>query len=223
MTSVVVDEPGEEPAVWVALRRLDQPGQYFSFLLREMRTRCHGDPSCEFYKLSPQILRDAFGLNVPNVVLKVHEESQRLPDPPERLHSCQQQTHVCSMTTANSHRAQSDGCFCPQAPFHPKPRTIPVTVISRSMKTRLQAVDRRIQRLDELLPQIKLRRHEKLQQVGSTSRCCRCPTCSSTVLFPFPGDRMSQPEAELPSQEAAGGRIPPLERSLDQSASVVTD
>ncbi|KAM9336604.1 uncharacterized protein ABDE67_019637 [Symphorus nematophorus] len=46
----------------------------------------------------------------------------------------------------------------------PKPRTIPMTVINKSMKTRLQTIDRRIQRLEELLPQIKLRRSEKLSQ-----------------------------------------------------------
>ncbi|KAM3624810.1 uncharacterized protein V6R79_001865 [Siganus canaliculatus] len=46
----------------------------------------------------------------------------------------------------------------------PKPRNLPMTVINKSMRTRLQAIDRRIQRLEELLPQIKLRRNEKLNQ-----------------------------------------------------------
>ncbi|KAM3876939.1 uncharacterized protein ACN63O_011633 [Diretmus argenteus] len=47
---------------------------------------------------------------------------------------------------------------------HPKPRIIAMTVINKSMKTRLQTIDRRIQRLEDLLPQIKLRHHEKLNQ-----------------------------------------------------------
>ncbi|KAM4602928.1 uncharacterized protein ACJ7VT_019482 [Polymixia lowei] len=46
----------------------------------------------------------------------------------------------------------------------PKPRTIAMTVINKSMKTRLQTIDRRLQRLENLLPQIKLRRNEKLNQ-----------------------------------------------------------
>ncbi|XP_070975841.1 solute carrier family 2, facilitated glucose transporter member 11-like [Oncorhynchus clarkii lewisi] len=46
----------------------------------------------------------------------------------------------------------------------PKPRTIAMTVINKSMRTRLQGVVRRIVRLEELFPQIKLRRHEKIYQ-----------------------------------------------------------
>uniref|UniRef100_A0A3Q1EJX5 Si:zfos-1056e6.1 n=1 Tax=Acanthochromis polyacanthus TaxID=80966 RepID=A0A3Q1EJX5_9TELE len=48
----------------------------------------------------------------------------------------------------------------------PRPRTIPMIVINKSMKTRLQTIDRRlqIQRLNDLLPQIKLRHNEKLTQ-----------------------------------------------------------
>ncbi|XP_074522899.1 uncharacterized protein LOC141788013 isoform X2 [Halichoeres trimaculatus] len=46
----------------------------------------------------------------------------------------------------------------------PKPRTIPMTVLNKSMKTRLQTIERRIQRLEDLLPQIKLRHTEKLNQ-----------------------------------------------------------
>uniref|UniRef100_A0A3Q2W0J1 Si:zfos-1056e6.1 n=1 Tax=Haplochromis burtoni TaxID=8153 RepID=A0A3Q2W0J1_HAPBU len=46
----------------------------------------------------------------------------------------------------------------------PKPRTIPMTVINKTMKTRLQTIERRIQRLEDLLPQVKLRRNEKLTQ-----------------------------------------------------------
>ncbi|KAF3838172.1 hypothetical protein F7725_009940, partial [Dissostichus mawsoni] len=49
-------------------------------------------------------------------------------------------------------------------PVRPAPRTIPMTVMNKSMKTRLQTIDRRIQRLEELLPEIKLRRDEKLSQ-----------------------------------------------------------
>ncbi|XP_077376313.1 uncharacterized protein LOC144018065 isoform X2 [Festucalex cinctus] len=46
----------------------------------------------------------------------------------------------------------------------PNPKSIPMTVINKCMKTRLHSVDKRIQRLEELLPQIKLRRDEKLSQ-----------------------------------------------------------
>ncbi|XP_043978463.1 uncharacterized protein si:zfos-1056e6.1 [Gambusia affinis] len=145
MTSVVVDEPGEEPAVWVALRRLDQPDG--AEVLREISF-----PSAAPVSDITQILCDAFGLNVPNVVLKMRNPSGCLIPLNASIPASSKHTpHVLEVTRLFQN-------------VHPKPRTIPVTVISRSMKTRLQAVDRRIQRLDELLPQIKLRRHEKLQQ-----------------------------------------------------------
>ncbi|XP_078804034.1 uncharacterized protein LOC144992265 isoform X4 [Oryzias latipes] len=46
----------------------------------------------------------------------------------------------------------------------PKPRTGSTTVITKRMKTRLQAANHRIQRLEELLPEIKLQQNDKRVQ-----------------------------------------------------------
>ncbi|KAI1894615.1 hypothetical protein AGOR_G00117590 [Albula goreensis] len=46
----------------------------------------------------------------------------------------------------------------------PRPRINATTAINKSMKTRLYSILRRIERLEELVPQIKLRHHEKMNQ-----------------------------------------------------------
>ncbi|KAJ8359933.1 hypothetical protein SKAU_G00164580 [Synaphobranchus kaupii] len=46
----------------------------------------------------------------------------------------------------------------------PRPSINATTVINKSVKTRLQSIVRRIERLEELVPQIKLRHHEKVNQ-----------------------------------------------------------
>ncbi|KAL6487491.1 hypothetical protein MHYP_G00041170 [Metynnis hypsauchen] len=43
-----------------------------------------------------------------------------------------------------------------------RPRSIAMTVIHRSLKSRLQGIVRRIERLEELLPQIKQKQHDKM-------------------------------------------------------------
>ncbi|XP_038135580.1 uncharacterized protein si:zfos-1056e6.1 isoform X2 [Cyprinodon tularosa] len=99
-----------------------------------------------------QIITDTFGLNSPDVVLKMRNHRGHLIPlngsiPANSKHTA----HVLEVTRFFQH-------------VRPKPRTIPMTVINRSMKTRLQAVERRIQRLNDLLPQIKLQHNEKLMQ-----------------------------------------------------------
>nr|XP_046239356.1 uncharacterized protein si:zfos-1056e6.1 isoform X2 [Scatophagus argus] len=99
-----------------------------------------------------QIITTTFGLNSSDVVLKIRNHQGRLIPlsnsiPVNNKHM----PYVLEVTKIFQH-------VCP------KPRTIPMTVINNSMKTRLQTIDRRIQRLEELLPHIKLRRNEKLSQ-----------------------------------------------------------
>ncbi|XP_034737868.1 uncharacterized protein si:zfos-1056e6.1 isoform X2 [Etheostoma cragini] len=99
-----------------------------------------------------QIINTTFGLNTSDVIFKMRNH-----------HGCL--IPLNSSIPANSKHtpyllevAKIFQHVCP------KPRTIPMTVLNKSMKTRLQTIDRRIQRLEELLPQIKLRRNEKLSQ-----------------------------------------------------------
>ncbi|XP_064411410.1 uncharacterized protein SI:ZFOS-1056E6.1 [Latimeria chalumnae] len=46
----------------------------------------------------------------------------------------------------------------------PKTRTVAMTVINKSLKNRLQSITKRIERLEELVPEIKLRHQEKINQ-----------------------------------------------------------
>ncbi|XP_067242870.1 uncharacterized protein si:zfos-1056e6.1 isoform X2 [Chanodichthys erythropterus] len=45
---------------------------------------------------------------------------------------------------------------------NPRPRSIPMTVFNKTVKSRLQSIVKQIERLEELLPQIKLKHHEKM-------------------------------------------------------------
>ncbi|XP_055086462.1 uncharacterized protein si:zfos-1056e6.1 isoform X3 [Periophthalmus magnuspinnatus] len=87
-----------------------------------------------------------------------------------------------------------------------KARTIPMTVINKSMKTRLHIIDRRIQRLEELLPQIKQRHNEKLTQVlaGPLLIYCYIILIILKLYWSYLGDRMSHSKVEFSSQENAG-------------------
>ncbi|XP_058652308.1 uncharacterized protein si:zfos-1056e6.1 isoform X1 [Onychostoma macrolepis] len=45
---------------------------------------------------------------------------------------------------------------------NPRPRSIPMTVINKTLKSRLLSIVKRIERLEELFPQIKLKHRERL-------------------------------------------------------------
>ncbi|RVE72616.1 hypothetical protein OJAV_G00039200 [Oryzias javanicus] len=98
-----------------------------------------------------QVLTESFGIDSEGVILKMRNHQGRLIP----LSSCtgassQHRPLLLEVTQTFQH-------------VHPKPRTVPMTVISRK-KTRLQAARRRIQRLEELLPDIKLKQNDKLAQ-----------------------------------------------------------
>ncbi|XP_067844447.1 uncharacterized protein si:zfos-1056e6.1 isoform X2 [Heptranchias perlo] len=46
----------------------------------------------------------------------------------------------------------------------PKPRTVAMTVINKGLKTRLQSIMKKIERIEEVAPEIKMRRQEKLNE-----------------------------------------------------------
>ncbi|MED6291117.1 hypothetical protein CHARACLAT_020259 [Characodon lateralis] len=140
MTPVSLEK---SPAVWIALKRLDKSDGVV--VLRDISF-----PSAAQVTTVTQILTDTFGLNSPNVVLKIRNHRGLLIPLNSSLPANSKHTpHVLEVTRFSQH-------------VRPKPRTIPMTVINKSMKTRLQAIDTRIQRLNDLLPQIKLRHNEKL-------------------------------------------------------------
>ncbi|XP_037603029.1 uncharacterized protein si:zfos-1056e6.1 [Sebastes umbrosus] len=131
---------------WIALRRLDKHDDRV-VALREVSI----PPAAEVTVII-QMITTTFGLNSSNVIFKIRNQRGCLIPlnssiPPNSKHM----PYVLEVAKIFQH-------------VRPKPRTIPMTVINKSMKTRLQTIDRRIQRLEELLPQIKLRRNEKLSQ-----------------------------------------------------------
>ncbi|XP_070779055.1 uncharacterized protein [Enoplosus armatus] len=100
-----------------------------------------------------QIITATFGLNSSDVILKIRNHRGCLiPLNSSIPANSKHMPYVLEVAKIFQH-------------VRPKPRTIPMTVINKSMKTRLQTIDRRIQRLEDLLPQIKLRRNEKLSEV----------------------------------------------------------
>ncbi|CAJ1049026.1 uncharacterized protein si:zfos-1056e6.1 [Xyrichtys novacula] len=132
--------------VWIALRRLDMNDDRV-VALREVSI----PPSAEGPMII-QIITSTFGLNSSDVILKIRNH-----------HGCL--IPLNNLIPANSkHMPYVLEVVKVFQHVRPKPRTIPTTVLNRSMKTRLQTIDRRIQRLGELLPQIKLRHNEKLNQ-----------------------------------------------------------
>ncbi|XP_059213629.1 uncharacterized protein si:zfos-1056e6.1 isoform X2 [Centropristis striata] len=146
MTNVSFDKSPRVSKAWIALKRLDKNDDRV-VALREVSI-----PAAADVTMMTQIITTTFGLNSSEVIFKIRNHrgcliplnssipanSKHVPYVLEVVKTFQ---HVC-----------------------PKPRTVPMTVINKSMKTRLQTIDRRIQRLEELLPQIKLRRNEKLSQ-----------------------------------------------------------
>ncbi|XP_036950102.1 uncharacterized protein si:zfos-1056e6.1 isoform X1 [Acanthopagrus latus] len=146
MPNVSFDKPPRVSKAWIALRRFDRNDDRV-VALREVSI-----PPAAEVTVIVQIITSTFGLNSPDAILKIRNHRGCL-------------IPLNSLIPANSkHMPYVLEVAKIFQHVRPKPRTIPMTVINKSMKTRLQTVDKRIQRLEELLPQIKLRRTEKLSQ-----------------------------------------------------------
>ncbi|XP_054588651.1 uncharacterized protein si:zfos-1056e6.1 isoform X3 [Nothobranchius furzeri] len=115
-----------------------------------------------------EIITSSFRLNSLNLILKIRNHHGHLIPlncsiPANSKHT----PHVLEVTRVFQHATASEDviiCSCDFVAVRPKSRTVPTTVINKSMKTRLQAIDRRMQKLNDLLPQIKPRHNEKLMQ-----------------------------------------------------------
>ncbi|XP_047461551.1 uncharacterized protein si:zfos-1056e6.1 isoform X2 [Mugil cephalus] len=146
MSNISFDKSSHVSKVWIALRRLDMNDERV-VALREVSI----PTSAEFTTII-QIISNAFGFKSSNAVFKIRNHRGCLiPLNSSIPANSKHMPYLVEVTKIFQH-------------VHPKPRTIPLTVINKSMKTRLQTIDRRIQRLDDLLPQIKLRHNEKLTQ-----------------------------------------------------------
>ncbi|GAA6217682.1 uncharacterized protein si:zfos-1056e6.1 [Lates japonicus] len=146
MSNASFDKSSRVSKVWIALRRLDKNDDRV-VALREVSI-----PPAADVTVIIQIITTPFGLNSSDVIFKIRNHRGCLiPLNNSIPANSKHMPYVLEVAKIFQH-------------VRPKPRTIPMTVINKSMKTRLQTIDRRIQRLEDLLPQIKLRRNEKLGQ-----------------------------------------------------------
>ncbi|XP_036429646.1 uncharacterized protein si:zfos-1056e6.1 [Colossoma macropomum] len=131
-------------AVWVALKRLDLNDDRVT-ALREVHI-----PRGTKMTTVRQILAHSFRLDVAEVTFKIRNSRGFLIP----LNSCipansKQMPYVLEVAKYFQH-------------VNARPRSIAMTVIHRSLKSRLQGIVRRIERLEELLPQIKQKQHDKM-------------------------------------------------------------
>ncbi|KAK2896408.1 hypothetical protein QQF64_006132 [Cirrhinus molitorella] len=130
--------------VWIALKRLDLNDNRVT-ALREVPI-----PSGAKVTSIKQILAHSFRLDTSQIILKIRNNRGCLIPlnccmPP----NCKQMPYVLEVAKNYQH-------------VKPRPRSIPMTIINKTLKLRLQSVVKRIERLEELLPQIKLKHHEKM-------------------------------------------------------------
>ncbi|XP_043110705.1 uncharacterized protein si:zfos-1056e6.1 [Puntigrus tetrazona] len=130
--------------VWIALKRLDLNDNRI-IALREVHI-----PSGAQATSIKQILAHSFRLDTSQTILKIRNNRGCLIP----LNSCmppnsKQMPYVLEVAKNHQH-------------VNPRPRRIPMIVINKTLKSRLQSVGKRIERLEELLPQIKLKQHERL-------------------------------------------------------------
>ncbi|XP_006779965.1 uncharacterized protein si:zfos-1056e6.1 isoform X1 [Neolamprologus brichardi] len=146
MSIVSFDKLPQVSKIWIALRRLDKKDEKVA-TLREVSI-----PPAADVTIIVQIVSSAFGLNCSSVVFKIRNHHGHLIPLNRSIPANSKHIpYVLEVAKIFQH-------VCP------KLRTIPMTVINKTMKTRLQTIERRIQRLEDLLPQVKLRRNEKLTQ-----------------------------------------------------------
>ncbi|XP_033840412.1 uncharacterized protein si:zfos-1056e6.1 isoform X2 [Periophthalmus magnuspinnatus] len=146
MSSGTFDTAPPVSKIWTALKRLDKNDNRV-VALREVLIPPGSDLAAVI-----QIFTSTFRLNSPDLILKIRNHRGFLiPLNGSVPVNSKHKPYVLEVTSIFQHVTV-------------KARTIPMTVINKSMKTRLHIIDRRIQRLEELLPQIKQRHNEKLTQ-----------------------------------------------------------
>ncbi|XP_066553144.1 uncharacterized protein LOC136719201 isoform X2 [Amia ocellicauda] len=130
-------------SAWMALKRLDLNDDRIS-ALREVPIPRGADTAT--------IVFHSFGLNNAAVALKIRNTNGSLIPLNSILPGNNKHVpYVLEVVKIFQH-------------IVPMPRTIALTVINKSMKTRLHSIVRRIERLEELVPEIKLRYPEKIKQ-----------------------------------------------------------
>ncbi|KAI7805564.1 uncharacterized protein si:zfos-1056e6.1 [Triplophysa rosa] len=130
--------------VWIALKRLDlNDGR--TTALREVHI-----PSDANVATVTQILAHSFRLDASQTTFKIRNNHGCLiPLNCRMTPNSKQMPYVLEVVKNYQH-------------VNPRPRSIPMTVINKTMKPRLQSIVKRIERLEDLLPQVKQKHHEKM-------------------------------------------------------------
>ncbi|XP_052429380.1 uncharacterized protein si:zfos-1056e6.1 isoform X2 [Carassius gibelio] len=127
-------------AVWIALKRLD---------LNDSRITALREVHIPSGARGTSILAQSFRLDTSQRTLKIRNNRGCLiPLNPFMPPNSKQMPYVLEVAKNHQH-------------VNPRPRSIPVPVINKSLRSRLQSIVKRIERLEELLPQIKLKHHER--------------------------------------------------------------
>ncbi|XP_055363169.1 uncharacterized protein si:zfos-1056e6.1 isoform X2 [Betta splendens] len=146
MSDLTLDEAPAVSKIWMVLRRLDRNDD------RVVALREASIPAAADVTTTIQIITSTFGINSSDVAFKMRNQRGCLIPLNGSIRANSKHTpYVLEVARFFQH-------------VRPQRRTIPMTVINKTMKTRLQSIDRRIQRLEELLPQINLRRDDRLNQ-----------------------------------------------------------
>ncbi|XP_076830048.1 uncharacterized protein LOC143476016 isoform X2 [Brachyhypopomus gauderio] len=130
-------------AVWIAVKRLDLNDDRITALRKILIPRGTQMTTVR------QIVAHSFRLDIAQVVLKIRNSRDSLiPLNSFIPGNSKQMPYILEVAKYFQHVSA-------------RPRSSPPTVINRTLKSRLQSVVRRIERLETLLPQIKQKRHEK--------------------------------------------------------------
>ncbi|XP_065106921.1 uncharacterized protein [Paramisgurnus dabryanus] len=130
--------------VWIALKRLDlNDGRIIA--LREVHI-----PSGANVATVTQILAHCFRLHTSQTTFKIrNNQGYLIPLNCSMPPNSKQMPYVLEVARNYQH-------------VNPRPRSNPLTVINKTLKSRLQSIAKRIERLENLLPQVKLKHHEKM-------------------------------------------------------------
>ncbi|XP_078804036.1 uncharacterized protein LOC144992265 isoform X6 [Oryzias latipes] len=146
MSGIILENRLQVSTVWIRWQPRDKNDEQTE-TLREIPV-----PTAAESTIIRQVLTKSFGLDSDGVVLKIRNRHGRLIP----LSSCMGPSSEHTPLVLEATRPFQHVC--------PKPRTGSTTVITKRMKTRLQAANHRIQRLEELLPEIKLQQNDKRVQ-----------------------------------------------------------
>ncbi|XP_056106029.1 uncharacterized protein si:zfos-1056e6.1 [Rhinichthys klamathensis goyatoka] len=138
----IINTENIRSTIWIALKRLDLNDNRVT-ALREVHI-----PTGAKVTTIRQILAHSFRLDTSQLTLKMRNNQGSLIPlnccmPPNR----KQMPYVLEVAKNYQH-------------VNPRPRSIPI--LNKTLKSRLQNIVKQIERLEDLLPQIKLKHHEKM-------------------------------------------------------------